>query len=154
MARNRYALSGCRSRGRCERQQGAPIAWPMSRMAFAGQDRSKPGGNTAVIVETQDGIRLGERVSELPSVTLREASNGHHGLGPAGALQISSCEHCVDRVLLGCLDETAGIDQHRIRLERISHEPKATAVQLCRKFLGVNVVARTTECDEVHCRRL
>jgi hypothetical protein len=126
----------------------------MSRMASAGQDRSKSVGNIGVIVETQDGICFGKRVSELTSVTLREASDGHHGLGPASALQISSSEHCVDRVLLGCLDETAGIDQHRIRLERISHEPKATAVQLCRKFLGVNVVARTAESDEVHCRRL
>jgi hypothetical protein len=154
MPRDHYAVSGRWSRGRCERQQGAPIAWPMSRMASAGQDLSKPVGNIVVIVETQDGIRLGERVSELTSVTLRKASDGHHGLGSASALQISSREHCVDRVLLGCLDETARIDQHRIRFERISHEPEATAVQLCRKFFGVNVVARAAESDEVHCRRL
>jgi len=63
-------------------------------------------------------------------------------------------------LLLHRLLGSSGIEVSRLALgswrtfERISHEPEATATQLCRKFFGVNVVARAAKSDEVHCRRL
>jgi hypothetical protein len=68
----------------------------MCRMTFSGKDRSKPIGDIGVIVEAEDCVRLWQRFGELAPITFREAANGHHSLGLARVLEITSGKQSVD----------------------------------------------------------
>src|SRR6186997_3641609 len=100
----------------------------MSRVPFTRQGGPKPVGDMGVVVKAKDGVSFRQGLGQLATVTLREASDGNDGLRSSCFLQIARRQQRIDRVLLGRLDKTAGVDQHSIGLTWIGHQPEATAL--------------------------
>jgi hypothetical protein len=107
-----------------------------------------------VVVETKDCISFWEGLGELVTVALCKTPDGNDGSGSASLLQITRRQQGIDGVLFGCLDETAGVDDHRISFSWIAHQPEAAAIQLCGKLFGIDFIASTTQRDQVHRRWL
>jgi len=126
----------------------------MRRVRFADQSRPHSVPDIGVVVETKDCISFWEGLGELATVALCEAADGNDGSGSASLLQITRRQQGVDGVLFGCLDETAGVDDHRISVSWIGHQPEAAAIQLRRKLFGIDFIASATQRDKVHRRGL
>ena len=92
-------------RGR-DRQQPAPVPRLMSGAPFPGQDGVQPGPDVSVIVEAEH-LRLGQLGRQVAAVPLGQAARGHHLRAAPGGV-----EQLADRLLLGRLDEPAGVHQH------------------------------------------
>src|SRR5512133_3441832 len=99
----------------------------MSRVTFTRQGGPKPVGDMGVVVKAEDGVSFRQRLGQLATVTLREASDGNDGLRSSCFLEIARRQQRIDRVLLGRLDETTSVDQHSIGLSRLGHQPETTA---------------------------
>ena len=99
-----------RSRGAC----GA--------IGAAGRDVVEPRGDVGVGVEAEHGVGLGQRLGQLVAVALGQAADRDDLLAGVGGGQ-----HGVDRVLLGRVDEAAGVDQHDVGVvaRRRSAQPPA-----------------------------
>ena len=69
------------------------------------------------------------------------------GLGPPSrsALEVGGLEQRVDRVLLGLLDEAAGVDHDRVGVGRVVDEPEPVGGQPAGELLGVDLVAGAPE---------
>ena len=105
--------------GRAERQQGAPVARHV-RARPARRAGSRPGArDVGVGVEAEHRVGLGQLVGQLLAVPLGQAADRDHGAGPAGLLQRGGREQRVDRVLLGLLDEAAGVDHGDVGVGRV-----------------------------------
>jgi hypothetical protein len=126
----------------------------MSRVPFTGQGSPKAVGNVGVVVKAEDGISFRQRLGQLAAVALRETSDGNNGSCSPSVLEIAGCQQSVDRVLLGRLDETAGIDDHSVCLVWISYQLEVIVIQLCGKLFGIDFVASATQRDKVHRRGL
>ena len=114
-----------RTFGRRQRQQPAAVPGPVRVVLAAGHDPAQPVGDIGVGVEAEHGVGLGQRVGQFASVAFGEAADGHHGLRPPGPLVVGGRENRVDRVLLGGVDEAAGVDHDRARGVRIVGEFEA-----------------------------
>ena len=100
---------------RADRQQQPPVArGRATARRLAGQDRAQPGGDVGVVVEAEHGVGLGQRLGQLLAVPLGQAADGDDGLGPAVRPRGRRPQQGVDGVLLGRLDEAAGVDQHGV----------------------------------------
>ena len=110
----------------------------------AGQDRAEAGGDVGIVVEAQDGVRLGQGLGEVLAVALREAAHRDHGPGVPTLLEVGSGEQGVDGVLLGGLDETAGVAHDRVGVLGVVDEPEAVGGP-AGELLGVDVVAGAPE---------
>src|SRR5215207_1173291 len=75
--------------------------------------------NDCVVVETEHRVGLRERLGKLRTVPLGKTPDRDHRTRAAGGLQLRGREHCVDRILLGALNEPAGVDQYGFRRGRI-----------------------------------
>jgi hypothetical protein len=126
----------------------------MSREPFTVQSSPKAVGDMDVVVKAKDGISLRQRFGQLATVALRETSDGNNSSCSPSLLEIAGCQHSIDRVLLGRVDETAGIDDHGVGLAWISYQLEATAIQLRGKLFGIDFVASATQRDKVHRRGL
>jgi hypothetical protein len=124
--------------------------------SVAGDHRPQPGADVVVGVEAEDGVGLRERSCELGAVALGEAADGHDGLRPAFVAQLGRGEQGVDRVLLGGVDEAAGVDEHRVGARRLGDDVPPVEGEPGRELLGVDLVARAAqghECDRAARRR-
>ena len=65
--------------------------------------------------------------------------------GPTLALEVGGLEQRVDTVLLGLLDEPAGVDQHGVGGGRVVDQPEPVGGQPARELLGVDVVASAAQ---------
>ena len=112
-------------------------------------DRPQLGGDVGVVVEAEHGVGLGQRLGEVLAVALGQAADRDDGLGAAtvacGGLQVGSLEQGVDGVLLGGLDEAAGVDHHRVGVLGVLDEDEATRLEPSGKLLGVDLVAGTAQ---------
>ena len=80
-------------------------------MPLPGEHRAQPVGDVGVVVEAEHRVCLRQRLGELIAVPLGHAADRDHRLGAARSLEVGSLEQGVDRVLLGRLDEPAGVDE-------------------------------------------
>jgi hypothetical protein len=102
----------------------------MGGRAIALDDRPEPVSDVGVSIEAEHRVRLRKRLGQLLAVSFREASDGHDQLS-TGTRRPTACpatgrsENGIYRVLLGRLDEAAGVDDHRGRIACILDEPKA-----------------------------
>ena len=69
-------------------------------------------------------------------------------------LEVGGLEQRVDGVLLGRLDEAAGVDQHRVGGRRVVDQPEPVRRQPAGELLGVHLVARAAERHEGDGQRL
>ena len=131
-------------------QQVPPIGRRVRDVLLAGHDAAQLLADVRVVVEAEDGIGLRQLVGQLASVALGQAADRHHGRRTAGLLQVGDGEDRVDRVLLGHLDEAAGVDQHGVRVLGIVDQLPAVRREPARHLLGVDLVAGAPEGDDSH----
>ena len=97
---------------RRERQEPASVARCVRGRPVSRENPAKPLGECGIRVETQDGIGFGELLGELLTVAFGETPDGDdRARAVVAVLEIGRFEQRVDRVLLGLLDEAAGVDQ-------------------------------------------
>ncbi|GAA5012007.1 hypothetical protein GCM10025734_57110 [Kitasatospora paranensis] len=114
----------------------------------AGQDGLQAGGDVGVVVEAEHAVGLGQRLGELLAVALGHAADRDDGLGPAVTLEVVGLQQGVDGVLLGGLDEPAGVDHGDVGVGGIVDELPAVGLQSPGEFLGVHLVAGASERDK------
>jgi hypothetical protein len=123
----------------------------------AGDDGAQLGRDVGVVVEAEHRVGLGQRLGEVLAVALGEAADGDDGLGLAtvsrGGLQVGGLEEGVDGVLLGGLDEAAGVDHDGVGVLGVLDEDEATGLEPPGQLLGVDLVARAAEGDDGHLQR-
>ena len=110
-------------------------------MGLAGQDAPEPRGDVGVVVEAEHRIGLGQAGGEVGAVPLGQAAHRDDRLGAAGLLEVGRLEQRVDGVLLGLLDEPAGVDDHGVRVGRVVDEREPARRQPPGELLGVDLVA-------------
>ena len=131
---------------RRQRQQVAAVARDVRHVrARRRGSRPQAGGDVGVVVEAEHRVGLGQRRGELLAVPLGEAADRDHGLGAPGALEVGGLQDGVDRVLLGRLDEAAGVDDGDVGVARVLDERPAVGGQPAGQLLGVDLVARAAE---------
>ncbi len=135
---------------RRDRQQAAAVGRRVRVVHLACDDRSQLGGDVGVVVEAEDRVGLGQRLGQVLAIALGEAAHGDDGLGPAAVLhlQVRRLEQGVDGVLLGRLDEAAGVDQDRVGVLRIGDQHEPARLEASGQLLGVDLVARAAERDD------
>ena len=110
-------VEASRSTGR-DRQQPAAVRGRVRVVRLAGHDRAQPRGDVGVVVEAEHRVGLGQRLGEVLAVALGQAADRHDGLGAAVLLEVGGLEQRVDGVLLGRLDEAAGVDDDGVGVGR------------------------------------
>jgi len=81
----------------------------VGRDRASGGDVVQAGGDVGVGVEAEHRVGLWQRVGELAAVAFGEAAHGDNLLSGVG-----SREQRVDRILLGGVDEAAGVHDHDV----------------------------------------
>ena len=126
-AARRRAPSPAGRSGRSGRRDGRAVGRARAAAACAGRAgraaraRRRRGcrwsrrRDVGVVVEAEHRVGLGQRLGELLAVPLGQAADGDDRLGAAAVLEVGRREQGVDRVLLGRLDEAAGVDDARRR---------------------------------------
>ena len=142
------ALAAARSTGligSSSRRSWGVCGWWVSPATIDAQ----PGRDVGVVVEAEHGVGLGQRLGELLAVALGQAADRHDGLaaGPV-RLEVGGLEQRVDGVLLGCLDEAAGVDHHRVGLGGVGDEAEPVGGQPTGQLLGVDLVAGAPEGEQ------
>jgi hypothetical protein len=102
-------------------EQPPPVAWLVCRPPFAGKDRVQPGTDVGVVVEAQH-LRLGQRLGQVCTVPLGEAARRDDLRGRAAGVKQFG-----DGLLLGGLDETAGVDEHHAGVVAVGQGPAAAS---------------------------
>src|SRR5690606_35784112 len=103
----------------------------------------EPGGDVRVVVEAEHRGRLRQAVGQLTAVPLGQAAGGDHLRTAVGGGQ-----QRVDRLLLGALDEPAGVDEHHVGAPAVGGHLPAVTGQPPGQFLGVDLVAGTAERED------
>ncbi|GAA3216319.1 hypothetical protein GCM10020256_18520 [Streptomyces thermocoprophilus] len=116
----------------------------------AGEDGLQAVGDVGVVVEAEDAVGFGEGFGEFLAVPLGHAADRDDGLGSAVSLEVVGLEEGVDGVLLGGVDEAAGVDDGDIGVRGVLHELPAVRLQTACELFRVHLVtsaAKGDECD-------
>ena len=105
------------------------------------QDRSEVARHVRIRVETEHGVSLGQLGGELRAIPLGQAAHRDDFLGATGVLELGSLQKGVDGVLLGLLDEAAGVDHGNVGLGGVIDQQPALGSQATGELLGVDFVA-------------
>ncbi len=135
---------------RRDRQQRAPVDRDVRGRGVAAEDVAEAGREVRVGVETEHGVGLGQALGQLRAVPLGEAAHGDD-LRARLLRDVRRGEQGVDGVLLGLLDEPAGVDHDDVRRGVVRVEVDqlpAAAVQPPRELLGVDLVARAAQGEQ------
>ena len=133
---------GCALR---EDVEGRVVRVPGGRQAGGCEDRLKLAG-------ADDGVDLGNVLLDLVAVALDQAA-GHDeaaGLAAGGDLVLRHLEDGVDRLLLGRVDEAAGVDDQNLGVLGAGGELGAGVVEQAHHHLGVDEVLGAAERDEAY----
>ena len=99
-----------------------------------------------VVLEGDPLVDLGHVAGQLAEGALG-AADGDEQLGP-GLAAAGGVQDVADRLLLGALDEAAGVDQHQIGLGELVGEAEIDAAQGGDQVLAVGEVLGAAEADE------
>lgn len=132
--------------GGADGQQLPAVPWGVRGVDAAGEDGLQAVGDVGVVVKAEDAVGLGQRRGELLAVPLGHAAHGDDGLcagsAPGGLrLEVVGLQQGVHGVLLGGLDETAGVDDGDIRVGGLRDELPAVRRQTACELLRVHLVA-------------
>jgi hypothetical protein len=106
----------------------------------------------AELVEPDEAVDLGDLAGELVAEAVDHAA-GHQDLLDPLPLPSHDLEDRVDRLLLGLLDEGAGVDDHRVGMVEVLDDLVAAARQLAQHDLAVDEILRAAEADHAHTGR-
>ena len=99
-------------------------------------------------VGAEDGIDFRDLLLQFIAVALDQASCHHQSAGPADSLVFGSLEDGIDRLLLGGLDEAAGVDNQCLGLAGILRQLVAAGLEQSHHDLAVNQVLRAAQANE------
>ena len=107
---------------------------------------AQPVGDVGVVVEAEHRVGLGQRRrrARSPYRSARQPTATTAWV-PDGALQVGSGEQGVDGVLLGRLDEAAGVHHDGLGVGRVVDQAEAAGLQPPGQLLGVDLVAGAAE---------
>ena len=153
---SRSRAGGCRGPGptpvlalhRRQRQQLAPVGRRVRGGGVTVEDRAQVGGHVDVGVEAEHRVGLGQLVGELLAVTLGEAADSDDLLRLGVPLAGRRLEQDVDRVLLGLLDEPAGVDHRDVGVVGVVDEQPPLGGEPAGELLGVDLVAGAPQGDQ------
>jgi hypothetical protein len=115
--------------------------WTKSGSGRVGDD----GRDLGVRAGAHEVVHLGHLPRHLVVVALGEAA-GHHELLAAPLLLVArQLEDGLDRLLLGALDEAAGVDDDDVGAGGVLHQPVAGLGQGAEHDLAVHPVLRAAE---------
>ncbi len=137
---------GVRAAGRrTDRQQLAAVLRGVRVVLLTRQDRPQLGSDVRVVVEAEHRVGLGQRLGEVLAVALGQAAHRHDRLrGPVG-LEVGGLQQRVDGVLLGRLDEAAGVHHHGVGVLGLVDQPEPPGLEAPGELLGVDLVAGAAE---------
>ena len=92
-------------------------------------------------------VDLRDLLAQLGVVALREAAGHDEAFRPADLLLARHLEDRVDGLLLGPVDERAGVDDDHVRLPGVGHELVAGALEPPEHHLAVDEVLGAPEAD-------
>jgi hypothetical protein len=143
VARHRDVRRGGRPLDRGDGQQRAPVDRRVGLERAAGDHVVQARTEVRVVVEAEHGGRLGQVLGQLGAVTLGHAADGHH----LGA-RLRRLQQRVDRILLGRLDEPAGVHDDDVgALGPVRHLPP-TGGEATGELLGVDLVSGAPEGEQ------
>ena len=148
VTRGRDLIGGTRPRGGRQGQQLPAVAGGVRRDPATAEDRREVVGHRRIRVEAQDRVGLRQLRGELLAVALGHAADRHDGPGACpglGILEVRRLEQRVDGVLLGLLDEPAGVDDRDVGVRGVVDEVPALGAEPAGQLLGVDVVARAPQ---------
>ncbi len=105
------------------------------------------------LVESDEGVDLGDLFLHLRGIGLRHAPRDHQTPDPAGFLGLGHFEHGLDRLSLGVVDKTAGVDHDDVGLGRVGGQFDAGPLQVSEHQFAVHQVLCTAEADHPHSDR-
>ena len=151
--------SGARVAGRCRRAAaaGRPGASGSSvrrsrgtcgTCAVAGEDVAAAGRRCRRSRRSRARRRPRAALGQLLAVPLGQAADRDDRLGAPAALEVGRGQQRVDRVLLGRLDEAAGVDHHDVGVGRRRRPAPAVGREPAGELLGVDLVAGAAQGDE------
>ena len=106
-------------------------------------------GDAQQVARADEDVHLWQRLPQFIGVALGEAPGDDEAAVLAAGLDARQVEDGVDRLLLGRGDEAAGVDDQHVGCLRVEHQLVAAAGEHAEHDLGVDLVLRTTEGDEV-----
>src|SRR5271157_2592544 len=117
-------------RGRCRGGEAGGVKTRRSKdgFKFAGADHS---------------VDFGDALANFVAITLDEAAGDDELLSSSSQLVAGHFENGVDGLLLGGVNEAAGVDDEDFGLFRMSGQPHAGAVEQAHHHLGIDEVLRT-----------
>ncbi len=129
--------------GRGDRQQLAAVLRGVRLRAcsparIAAQPRRRCRGSRR---SPSTASASGSDVGQLLAVALGQAADRDDGLRGAVGLEVGGLQQRVDGVLLGGLDEAAGVDHHRLGVGRVVDQPEPAGLEPAGQLLGVDLVA-------------
>ena len=148
VTRERDGGRGIRAVDRGQREQHPPVGRHVGCRPRATEDRGEVARHVAVGVEAEHGVGVGQLVGQGLPVTLGEAADGDDRLGAPGLLEVGGLEQGVDGVLLGLLDEAAGVDHRDVGVGGVVDEGPALGGEAAGELLGVDLVAGAPEGDQ------
>ena len=142
---------------RGDREQAPAVGRRVRVVGLPRDDRAQLGRDVGVVVEAEHCVRLGQRLGEVLAVALGQAADGDDRLGPApvpgGRLQVGRLEQGVDGVLLGRLDEAAGVDHDGVGVLGVLDQDEPAGLEAPGELLGVDLVAGTAQGHDRHLQR-
>ena len=89
-----------------------------------------------------DGVHLGNVLPNLVAVALDQAAGDDQLFGRAGGFVAGHLQNRIDRLLLGRVDEAAGVDDEDFGLFGMGGQAGASARQQAHHHLGIDEVFR------------
>ena len=113
------------------------------------------GGYEVVEVrESEKQVDLGDLLRQLPLVALDQAADGDDRFHAALRLEARGRQDRIDRLLLGGVDESAGVDEDHVGVWEVRGHDRAVPHEVAHQALGVDgrLVAAERDDAELHPR--
>jgi len=129
---------------------GAPGDLDKRPLILLVEQAVEEGTSRLDLVEPHEGVHLGELLGQVGRVTLGKAPSHHKLLPRLGTVQTAAMglQDRPDALLLGRIDESAGVDQHDVGLVGLGGEFVAVALGIAEHDLGIDEVLGATEADQ------
>ncbi len=100
------------------------------------------------LVGADDGIHFGEFLEDVAAVPLHQATRHDQAAGAAGFLVRGHLQDGIDGLLLGRVDEAAGVDHQHVGVAGMRRQLVAAGHQLAHHDFAIDEVFGTTQADE------